>query len=151
MTMMFIMEIYGVKEVKKTERITDVSKIPSSYKGDKESYAQDQGGYKMPAEWVKMAERTQTSHLPDPYDPTPVKQGIGVYYCDLKYGGISFAIIEDRKFKSSATPLIPEAQIINGFFRNTDFDPKDADVAGAELLGQRQLNFFKQMVDGLER
>jgi hypothetical protein len=31
--------------------------------------AQDAGGYKMPAEWVKMVERTQTSHLPDPYDP----------------------------------------------------------------------------------
>ena len=45
-------------------------------------------------------QRTQTSHLPDPYDPTPVQQGIGVYYCDLVYGRVSFAVLEDRKFKS---------------------------------------------------
>src|SRR5699024_2648157 len=32
--------------------------------------AQDQGGYKMPPEWVNMVQRAQTSHLPDPYDPT---------------------------------------------------------------------------------
>ncbi|MCB0840301.1 MAG: twin-arginine translocation pathway signal protein, partial [Bacteroidetes bacterium] len=46
------------------------------------SEAQDTGGYKMDAEWVKMVERTQTEHLPDPYDPTKVKQGIGVYYTE---------------------------------------------------------------------
>ncbi|MEN8224784.1 MAG: hypothetical protein ABFS05_05430, partial [Bacteroidota bacterium] len=62
--------------------------------------AQDEGGYKMPAAWVNMVQRTQTSHLPDPYNPTAVAQDIGVYYTDMKYGGISFAILEDRKFKS---------------------------------------------------
>ena len=46
--------------------------------------AQDQGGYKMPPEWVNMVQRTQTGHLPDAYDPTPVKQGIGVYYTSLE-------------------------------------------------------------------
>ena len=48
---------------------------------------QDQGGYTMPAAWVNMVQRTQTSHLPDPPDPTPVEQGIGVYYGHLLYGG----------------------------------------------------------------
>ena len=33
------------------------------------------GGYVHPAWFVKMVERTQTSHLPDPYDPTPIEQG----------------------------------------------------------------------------
>ncbi len=106
---------------------------------------QDSGGYKMPPEWVRMVERTQTSHLPDPYDPTPVEQGIGVYYCAMDYGGVSFAIIEDRKFKSSPTVMVPEGKVVNGWFQNPDFDPATrADVPGAKLLGDRQLTFLRE-------
>ncbi len=105
---------------------------------------QDTGGYTMPAEWVNMVQRTQTSHLPDPYDPTPVEQGIAVYYCDMAYGGVSFAILEDRKFKSSPTVMVPEGKVFNGWFQNPDFDPaKSADVPGAKLLGDRQLKFLR--------
>ena len=60
----------------------------------------NKGGYVLPASFVRMVERTQTNHLPDPYDPTPIEQGIGVYYTGMTYGRIGFAIIEDRKFKS---------------------------------------------------
>jgi len=103
----------------------------------------DDGGYVMPASFVNMVQGTQTSHLPDPYDPTPVEQGIGVYYTSMNYGGVSFAIIEDRKWKSSPTAAIPEGNVVNGFFQNPDFDPvTQADVAGAKLLGDRQLKFL---------
>jgi alkaline phosphatase D len=106
--------------------------------------AQDGGGYKMPAEWVKMVERTQTSHLPDPFDDKPVEQGIGTYFTDLNYGGVSFAILEDRKFKSAPKVQLPEAGIVNGWARNKDFNvKKDSDVEGAILLGDRQLNFLE--------
>ncbi|MBE9510057.1 MAG: alkaline phosphatase D family protein [Bacteroidetes bacterium] len=109
------------------------------------SPAQDMGGYKMPAEWVKMVERTQTSHLPDPFDPTPIKQGIGVYYTELQYAGISFAIIEDRKFKSAPGPLLPEAEIDNGWAQNCNWNAAtQGNVQGAVLLGQRQLDFLDQ-------
>jgi hypothetical protein len=105
--------------------------------------AQDAGGYKMPPEWVNMVQRTQTSHLPDPYDPTPVEQGIGVYYCDLNYAGVSFAIIEDRKFKSAPKPLMPEAKITNGWVQNLKFNTaEESDVPSAKLLGDRQLSFL---------
>ena len=57
--------------------------------------------------WVNMVQRTQTAHLPDPYDPTPVEQGITVYYTDINYGRISFAVIEDRKWKSGPKGLCP--------------------------------------------
>ncbi len=104
---------------------------------------QDSGGYKMPPGWVRMVERTQTSHLPDPFDPTPVEQEIGVYYCAMNYGGISFAVIEDRKFKSPPKVLLPEGRIRNGWAQNPDFDAvKDSDVPGAKLLGERQLDFL---------
>ena len=92
-----------------------------------------------------MVERTQTSHLPDPYDPTPILQGIGVYYCEMNYGGISFAVIEDRKFKSAPKPLLPNAWIWNGWYQNPIFDPKiEADVPEAKLLGDRQLEFLEK-------
>jgi hypothetical protein len=105
---------------------------------------QDGGGYKMPAEWVKMVERTQTSHMPDPFDPTPVEQGIGVYYTDFTYGGVSFAVLEDRKFKSAPRALLPGAEVVNGWAKNRSFDAKtQSDVKEAILLGQRQLDFLE--------
>ena len=105
---------------------------------------QDSGGYNMPAAFVNTVQRTQTSHLPDPYDPTPVKQGITVYYCPILYGGVSFAVVEDRKFKSAPKPLLPKADIWNGWPHNRKFDPaKEADVPGARLLGKRQLDFLE--------
>ncbi len=107
------------------------------------SAAQDAGGYKMPAEFVRMVERTQTSHLPDPSDPAPVAQGIGVYYTDILYGGVSFAVLEDRKFKSAPAPLLPGADIVNGWAQNPEFDAgRESDAPGAVLLGERQLAFL---------
>ena len=107
--------------------------------------AQDQGGFKMPPEWVNAVQVAQTSHLPDPYDPTPVAQGIGVYYTGWDYGGVSFAILEDRKFKSSPSNVMPpEAEVLNGWIQNPDFDARDhRDPPGAELLGARQMNFLE--------
>jgi len=113
--------------------------------GGRKARRQDDGGYTNPASFVRMVERTQTGHLPDPFDPAPVEQGIGVYYCSLNLGGIGFAVLEDRKFKSSATDLIPEGRVGNGWFGNPDFDPAaDGDVPGAVLLGERQLAFLRE-------
>ena len=113
-------------------------------KGKNGAAAQDMGGYKMPAEWVNMVQRTQTSHFPLPYDAAPVKQNIGVYYADLNYAGVSFAIIEDRKFKSAPKTLLPEANIYNGWAQNKAFDAaKESDVKGAVLLGGRQEKFLE--------
>jgi alkaline phosphatase D len=104
---------------------------------------QDSGGYQEPAEWVNMVQRTQTSHLPDPFDPTPVAQNIGVYYTELVCGGVSFAILEDRKWKSAPKPTIPKAQIVNGWAQNPAYNAaKDGDIAGAQLLGPRQIAFL---------
>jgi hypothetical protein len=106
---------------------------------------QDSGGFKMPAEWVNMVQRTQTSHLPDPFDPTPIQQGITVYYTSLLYGGVSFAIVEDRKWKSAPRPSLPHAAIRNGWSKNPRYQPaKEGDVKGAQLLGTRQMEFLEK-------
>jgi hypothetical protein len=85
-----------------------------------------------------------TSHLPDPYNATPVEQGIGVYYTDILYGGVSFAVVEDRKFKSAPKHLLPAADVWNGWPRNRRFNAiTQADAPGATLLGERQLYFLE--------
>ncbi len=102
------------------------------------------GGYAMPVEYVKQVERAQTSHLPDPFDPTPVKRGIGVYYTDMTVGGVSFAIIEDRKFKTGPAGLIPKQGPRPDHINDPNYNPKSIDVEGAVLLGDRQLKFLRQ-------
>jgi alkaline phosphatase D len=106
--------------------------------------AQDQGGYKMEPAWVNAVQRAQTSHLPDPFDPTPVAQGIGVYYAHWRYAGISFAILEDRKFKTAPGRVLPaEAKVVNGFATNAAFDHRaHRDLPDANLLGKRQDAFL---------
>ncbi len=102
------------------------------------------GGYAAPVEYVKMVERAQTSHLPDPYDPTPVLRGIGVYYTALTVGRISFAIIEDRKFKSGPQGLVPQLGTRPDHVIEPNYDPKSLDVPGAQLLGECQLKFLRE-------
>ena len=103
----------------------------------------ERGGYVMPAEWVNAVQRTQTSHLPDPYDPRPIEQGIGVYYTELNYGRVSFAIIEDRKFKSGPKGRVPDTGGRPDHVTDPDFNPDDFDSPGAKLLGDRQLAFIR--------
>lgn len=102
------------------------------------------GGYQRRAAYVKEVERAQTSHLPDPYDPKPIQQGIGVYFTDLTWGGVSFAIIEDRKFKTGPAGLIPKQGPRPDHIRNPKYDPKSVDVPQAVLLGKRQLKFLRE-------
>lgn len=108
-----------------------------------ESEVADDGGYKYHPEYVKMVERCQTAHLPDPYDPTPVEQGIGVYYTNLVVGGVDFAIVEDRKFKSGPRGKIPQQGPRPDHINNPDYDPASIDLEGLTLLGDRQLRFLE--------
>lgn len=105
--------------------------------------AGNDGGYVKPVEYVREVERAQTSHLPDPFDPTPVERGIGVYYTALTWGGISFAILEDRKFKSGPVGLVPQMGPRPDHITDPHYDPKALDVPGAQLLGERQLRFLR--------
>ena len=101
------------------------------------------GGYYMPVSYIKEVERAQTSHLPDPYDPAPIERGIGVYYTDLTWGGISFAILEDRKFKSGPGKIFKyKGKRVDAIF-DIDVDTKMFDLPEATLLGKRQLEFLE--------
>ncbi|MCD6339187.1 MAG: hypothetical protein J7M29_07405, partial [Verrucomicrobia bacterium] len=102
------------------------------------------GGYVMPPSYVNMVQRAQTSHLPDPYDPAPVRNGITVYYTSLNVGGVDFAIIEDRKWKTGPLGLIPKMGPRPDHITDPHYDPQRLDVPEAELLGKRQLKFLHE-------
>lgn len=91
--------------------------------------ARDAGGYTMDKAFVNGVQATQTSHHPDPASPTPIGAGIDTFYGDMLYGGVSFAVVESRKWKSA-----PAAA-------------GDGNVDGAELLGDPQLEFLERWAD----
>ena len=100
------------------------------------------GGYSRPAEYVREVDRAQTSHLPDPIDPHKIQQGIGVWFTNLNWGNVDFAILEDRKFKTGPAGRVPKQGPRPDHIRNPEYDPSSVDVDGAVLLGERQLKFL---------
>ncbi len=105
--------------------------------GGKYTSNQTAGGYTEAPEFVNLVQRTQSAHLPDPYDPTPVLQDISVYYTNLNWGRVSFAILEDRKFKNGySDEPVPTGAALAA-------DPLAADLPHLKLLGERQLEFIE--------
>ena len=91
---------------------------------------QERGGYRRDPDLVRRVFNFQCDHNPDPFDPETIRNDIPVYYSDFVYGGVSFAIIEDRKFKTG-----PNQE--PGF----DFEND------ARLIGRRQLRFLRDWAD----
>ncbi|MFZ9839342.1 MAG: alkaline phosphatase D family protein [Opitutaceae bacterium] len=107
--------------------------------------ASSSGGYAEPARMVNVVHRTNVSHHPDPHDPAPGLQDISTYHGDLVYGGVGFAILADRQWKSSPEHVQtdgPRADHVVG----RDFDTRTLDVPGLRLLGERQEAYLRQWV-----
>ncbi|MGI9470224.1 MAG: alkaline phosphatase D family protein [Rubripirellula sp.] len=104
--------------------------------------ASSNGGYREPARMVNVVHRTNAAHHPDYYDPTPVKQGISVYYGDMVYGDVGFAILGDRQFKSGPQN-VDTASGRADHVLDKDFDTSKLDKPGLELLGDRQEDFLR--------
>jgi hypothetical protein len=101
------------------------------------------GGYFYPVEYVNLVQRQQTWHLPDAVDPENVERGITVYFTRLRWGGIDFAILEDRKFKSGPEGKIPKQGPRPDHINDPEYDPQSIDLPGLELLGTRQHKFLE--------
>lgn len=102
------------------------------------------GGFIYPPEYINLVQRQQTSNLPDPVDPKPVERGINVYFTNVRVGGIDFAILEDRKFKSGPAGKIPQQGPRPDHINDPSYDPQSVDLPGLELLGSRQEKFLQQ-------
>jgi hypothetical protein len=110
----------------------------STIKGDAD------GGYRYPVAYVNQVQRQQTWNLPDPVDPEPVDREIGVYFTRLNVGGVDFAILEDRKFKSGPAGKIPKMGPRPDHINDPKYDPSKIDLPGLELLGPRQERFLEK-------
>lgn len=91
--------------------------------------SQNHGGYAFGIDLTHMVHRVMASHNPDAFDPTPVLNDIPVMYSAFMYGGVSIAVIEDRKWKT--TPMYGD----------------NLDVHVSDLLGERQETFLKEWKD----
>lgn len=123
------------------------------------------GGYPTHPDWVNAAEFTQTGNLPDPVNPGPHGDGVRAYYTALEYGGVHFALLEDRKFKSAPSEVIKKLIAPSGFQwpknRKTDFeievvldpsfDCRKLDRPDLELLGKEQEAFLKEWSNKLRK
>lgn len=104
--------------------------------------ASSKGGYIQPVKMVNVVHKTNTAHHPDPYDPTPVAQGMSVYYGELVYGGVGFAILGDRQFKSGPE-RVDTGEGRADHVSDKDFDTAMLDQPGLVLLGERQEKFLE--------
>ena len=105
--------------------------------------ASSKGGYREPARMVNAVHKTCVAHHPDYYDPTPSKQDISVYFGDMVYGGVSFAIIGDRQWKSGPERVETGSGRAD-HVKDPEFDSAKLDKPGLVLLGDRQEEFLKK-------
>ena len=117
------------------------------------------GGYLHP-KWTNAVERMQMGHLPDAVAPGPWGSGIRAYFTSLDYAGVSFALLEDRKFKSPPTDVLsepiddPQSNKPNTTLEvimDPAFDTSSLDQPGLNLLGEAQEKFVRRWVEDVEQ
>lgn len=113
---------------------------------DKAKGASSKGGYREPARMVNAVHKTCVAHHPDVFDPSPSKQDISVYFGDMVYGNVSFAILGDRQWKSGPERVETGSGRAD-HVKDPDFDSSQLDQPGLVLLGERQEKFLDQWGD----
>ena len=109
----------------------------------------DTRGFMQSAEMVNVVNQTQCAQLPDPYDPTPIEQGMSVWYTDLTYGRVSFAIITDRIFKTGPE-AVSDWEGRHDHMKEPREDLSFLDKPGVEMIGERQTKFLNDWVTDWE-
>jgi alkaline phosphatase D len=105
----------------------------------------DKKGFLNTVGFVNVVNQTQCAHLPDPYDPTPIEQGMSVWYTGLDYGRVSFSIISDRIYKS-APERVSHWEGRHDHVTAPLEDPMSIEKEGLELLGGRQEQFLREWI-----
>ncbi|MCB1122213.1 MAG: alkaline phosphatase D family protein, partial [Verrucomicrobiae bacterium] len=117
------------------------------------------GGY-LDLAWVNAVERVQMWILPDAANPGPWGDGILGYFTSMDFGGVSFAILEDRKFKSPPTDILKKAvddprskkpNTTLEVIMDPTFDTRTLDAPGLNLLGDAQETFLRDWAEGVRR
>jgi hypothetical protein len=108
--------------------------------------ASSKGGYREPARMVNAVHRTNCGHHPDFHDPTAVLQGISVYYGEMIYGGVGFAVLGDRQWKSGPDRVETGSGRADHVL-DPEFDTAALDGPDLVLLGERQEKFLREWGD----
>jgi hypothetical protein len=116
----------------------------ASRNGDNKS-----GGYVHEPEFIRMVERTQTGANPEPLRREHIKQGLTSYYTDFALGGVNFALMEDRKFKSLPT-LVGPVEKYGSKIVSEGYDGRNADIPNGQILGSQQETFLQTWVGRTE-
>lgn len=103
-------------------------------------------GFVQPLDMLEVVTRTNCSHIPDAYDPTPIKNNMSVYYTDFEYGKVSFALVADRTFKSGPEN-VSTWEGRKDHLKEKLKDPSILEKEGLSLLGRRQMDFLNQWAD----
>ena len=98
-------------------------------------------GYIEPVRVLNAIHRTQTAHHPKPNKPDSAARGLSTYFGELIFGGVGFAILADRQWKSGPERIGVKVGKTGeeeepGFF-NPKFDREDL-----QLLGKLQEEFL---------
>ena len=105
----------------------------------------DHTGFTQTVKMVNVVNTTQCAHLPDPYDPSPIAQGMKVWYTSLNYGRVSFAIVSDRIFKSGPD-RVAWWEGRKDHLTKPVKDPSVLEKPGLTFLGQRQELFLEDWI-----
>jgi len=66
-----------------------------------------------------------------------------VYFTDLKIGRVSFAVVEDRKFKTGPNGVVPKMGPRPDHINDPKYDRQAVNIPDARLYGERQLAFLR--------
>jgi hypothetical protein len=105
----------------------------------------DTRGFVQSVKMVNVVNRTNCGQLPDPYDPTPIDQGMSVWYTSLTYGRVSFAIISDRIFKTGPE-AVSDWEGRKDHMKEPRRDLSFLDKPGVEMIGERQMKFLEEWI-----
>ncbi len=105
----------------------------------------DTRGFMQSVQMVNVVNRTNCGQLPDPYDNNPIDRGMSVWYTDLNYGRISFAIVSDRIFKTGPE-AVSDWEGRHDHMKQAREDLSFLDQPGVKLLGDRQMNFLDNWI-----
>lgn len=104
-----------------------------------------QGGLVQTALMVNVVNKTQCAHLPDPFHSTLLPSGISTWYTHLRYGGVSFAIVSDRMFKSGPEIIRKGTGRIDHVTER--LQPGELEAEALSMMGNPQMQFLKNWIE----
>lgn len=112
------------------------------------SYELQSGGFLMSPAWINAMQRTQVSHLPPPASEDLCGDGIETFYTSMNYAGIDFAVLEDRKFKTSPKTALEAIGTTSTTNDQQEIIRQAGESTGSDntILGDKQLTFLENWI-----